>query len=219
MRDVFYYGSKPNAHPKEKYAQGLDHARSMATTEHFWIINEHCDYRTHDWDFDFDFLPDEEVWTKDHNNIWPSQHQRDSGTWLCPKVGGQYLIYRADVNPIIRKASLNDWIIPKDIDIATFDFSWHPDPTSPPYNYQFGTQLNKEDGPKYVTPNNIGTSYVLRVDKTYQGDKLPRYYIETTLDELINKYPKEVFWALNKDINYDDFDFSWLFTLLVQKTI
>jgi hypothetical protein len=211
LRDVFYYGSKPNAHPREKYAQGLDHARAMATTEHFWIINEHCDYRTHDWDFDFDFLPDEEVWAKDHNNIWPSQHQRDSGTWLCPKVGGQYLIYRADVDPVIRKNEVNDnWKVPPNIDIATFDFSWHPDPTSPPYSYQFGTHLNKEDGPKYVISNNIGTSYVLRVDKTYQGDKLPRYYIETTLDELIEKYPKEVFWALNKDINYTDFEFDWL---------
>jgi hypothetical protein len=211
LRDVFYMGSKPNAHPREKYAQGLDHARAMTTTEHFWIINEHCDYRSHDWDFDFDFLPDEEVWTKDHNNIWPSQHQRDSGTWLCPKVGGQYLIYRADVDPVIRKNEVNDnWEVPPDIDTTKFDFSWHPDPTSPPYIYQFGTQLNKEDGPKYVVSNNMGTSYVLRTDKSYQGDKLPRYYIETTLDELIEKHCTEVFWALNKDINYDDFEFNWL---------
>ena len=82
LRDVFYYGKKPNAHPREKFATDLADARRQCTTEHFWIINEFCDYKNFDWDFDFDFLPDEDVWAVDHNNVWPSQHQKDSGTWL-----------------------------------------------------------------------------------------------------------------------------------------
>ena len=56
LRDVFYYGSKPNAHPREKHAIDLADARQQCTTEHFWIINEYCDYTNFDWDFDFDFL-------------------------------------------------------------------------------------------------------------------------------------------------------------------
>ncbi len=59
LRDVFYYGRKPNVHPREKPAKDLEHARQQATTEHFWIINEFCNYTGFDWDFDFDFLPDE----------------------------------------------------------------------------------------------------------------------------------------------------------------
>ena len=61
LRDVFYYGEKPNVHPREKFAKDLVDARNQCTTEHFWIINEHCDYRGFDWDFDFEFLPDERI--------------------------------------------------------------------------------------------------------------------------------------------------------------
>ena len=80
LRDVFYYGEKPNVHPRERHAESLAHAREMCTTSHFWIINEHCDYKNFDWDWDFDFLPDEDVWAEDHNNVWPSTYQKDSGT-------------------------------------------------------------------------------------------------------------------------------------------
>ena len=100
LRDVFYYGSKPNAHPREKHAIDLADARSQCTTEHFWIINEYCDYTNFDWDWDFDFLPDEEVWTSEHNNVWPSHYQKDSGTWLCPKQHSDITLYRGDVDPV-----------------------------------------------------------------------------------------------------------------------
>ena len=83
LRDVFYYGDKPNVHPRERYAKDFETAKQLSTTEHFWIVNEFCDYRNLEWDFDFEFLPDEDVWAIDHINIWPSQWQNDSGTWLC----------------------------------------------------------------------------------------------------------------------------------------
>lgn len=275
IRDVFYYGEKPNAHPRERFAKNLEHARQLSTTEHFWIINEYCDYRNFDWDFDFEFLADDEVWTKDHNNIWPSQHQKDSGTWLCPKVGGQYLIYRTDVDPVIRKPSLdnwyipeyidkssfdfswhpdptspdyiyefatqhqpvggpkyiikdatqtkymanpyamhkvimNNWVIPDNVDVSTFDFSWHPHPDSPAYIYIFGTAIDRNDGPKYVMSNATEISYMLRKDKQLIGSKLPKYYIDSTLEELVKKHSDEIFWALNKHIDYSDFNFDWL---------
>ena len=52
LRDVFYYGNKPNVHPREKFATSIEDARSQSTTEHFWIINEYCDYQNFDWDWD-----------------------------------------------------------------------------------------------------------------------------------------------------------------------
>jgi hypothetical protein len=107
LRDVFYYGSKPNAHPREKHAIDLADARQQCTTAHFWIINEYCDYTDFDWDWDFDFLPDDEVWTSEHNNVWPNKQNKDSGTWLCAKEYSDIIIYRADVEPISRKNVAN----------------------------------------------------------------------------------------------------------------
>ena len=124
LRDVFYYGKKPNVHPREKFAKNLADARNQAITEHFWIISEYCDYTEFDWDFDFEFLPDEDVWAQDHNNVWPSKHQKDSGTWLCSKKQSDIIIYRNDVDPLGRKNEINEhWVILKDIDIDSFDFS------------------------------------------------------------------------------------------------
>jgi hypothetical protein len=40
LRDVFYYGLKPNVHPREKYAADLADARRQCTTDHFWIIKK-----------------------------------------------------------------------------------------------------------------------------------------------------------------------------------
>lgn len=138
--DVFYYGDKPNVHPKEQKANNLEHAKSLATTEHFWIINEFCDYTNFNFDFDFETLRDEDIWAIDHINIWPSQHQKDSGTWLVANkdITKQYKIYRNDVDPVIRKISNDNWKLFEDIDTNKFDFSWHPDPTEPPFIYRWG---------------------------------------------------------------------------------
>ena len=53
-----------------------------------------------------------------------------------------------------------NWIIPDGIDINSFDFSWTPDPTEPPYIYEFGTQWQKTGGPCYHVPGAIERKYV-----------------------------------------------------------
>jgi hypothetical protein len=289
VRDVFYYGKKPNVHPREQYAKNLAEARSKSTTEHFWIINEFCDYMGFDWEFDFEFLPDEDVWAENHNNVWPSIHQKDSGTWLCSKKNSDVIIYRADVNPVKRKKEITDhWKFLDLIDKTNWDFSWHPDPTdppyiyvwgnkhvdgrlkptleyhvpgatekkymsdvvpvlpiwdswenysesdkikfdftwrpnptSPPYIYQFGTLLDKNDGPRYISPNsNNEIVYLSRryiefvtniqlITRTVHDFEVNKYYIETTLEDLVSAHPNEVFWALNSNIDYSNFDFDW----------
>ena len=123
LRDVFYFGEKPNVHPREKYATDLVDAKRQCTTEHFWIINEHCNYKDFDWDWDFDFLPDEDVWAEEHNNVWPSPYQKDSGTCLCSTNLDAVTIYRADVDPIPLKDEVtNNWKIIEYIDESKFDF-------------------------------------------------------------------------------------------------
>jgi hypothetical protein len=142
LRDVFYYGNKPNVHPREKLALNINDARQQSTTEHFWIINEFCDYRNFDWDWDFDFLPDEDVWAQDHINVWPSNHQKDSGTWLCNSNESDTIIYRNDVSPIKYKNECNKrWLLSEEVNKTKFDYSWHPDPTDPPYIYKWGCKF------------------------------------------------------------------------------
>jgi len=192
LRDVFYYGKKPNVHPKEKFATSLEDARKQSTTEHFWIINEYCDYRGFEWDFDFEFLPDEDVWAEEHINVWPSQHQKDSGTWLCNTDNiSSLIIYRADVNPVKRKNELNIyWVIRDVIDNTKFDFSWHPDPTDPPYIYIFPTNWNPVGGPEY-----------------HIEGATEKKYIATQIGVTIPQMDK---WEVPDYIDVSDFDFSWV---------
>ena len=141
IRDVFYLNSKPNVHPRERAADSLEHARQLSTTDQFWVINEFCDYRNFNWEWDFAFLNDGDVWAEEHNNVWPSKYQKDSGTWLCPKELSEVVIYRVDVDPLSRKNELNScWKVIENIDTSLFDFGWHPDPMDPLYIYSWGNK-------------------------------------------------------------------------------
>ena len=179
LRDVFYYGEKPNAHPREKHATSFEDALSQATTEHFWIINERCDYRDFDWDFDFELLPDEDVWAQDHINVWPSQYQKDSGTWLCPNRSDYLMVYRADVDPLqFKELEISkNWKILENIDREQFDFKWHPDPSDPPYIYVFGNQWHSGaimPTVEYHVPGAINRKYV--IDKIAILAQSPRLF-------------------------------------------
>lgn len=192
LRDVFYYGKKPNAHPREKFASSFEDAVRQNTTEHFWIINEFCDYTTFDWDFDFDFLPDEDVWASDHINIWPSNHQKDSGTWLCHEQSTDTKIYRTDVSPIRRKNEINDcWVFNEKIDKSKFDFGWHPDPTEPPYIYKWGCKFYPVEIKaclEYHVPNAIDIKYVSEpIELEVEHDK----------------------WRTYASVDESKFDFTW----------
>ena len=192
LRDVFYYGDKPNVHPREKFATSLEDARQQCTTEHFWIINEYCDYHNFDWDFDFEFLPDEDVWAEEHNNVWPSQHQKDSGTWLCPSQLSEVIIYRADVDPVMRKNIKNDnWVLLDLIDELKFDFSWHPDPTDPLYIYTWGCKffpVELQACIEYHVPGATSIKYM------------------NTIVELV---PQTDRWIEVQEVDKTKFDFSW----------
>ena len=193
LRDVFYFGNKPNAHPREKQALNLADARQQCTTEHFWIINEYSDYRKFDWDWDFEFLPDEDVWAQEHINIWPSQHQKDSGTWLCNTDNAlPLMIYRADVDPIHRRNQKNDtWVIIELIDETKFDFSWHPDPTDPPFIYKWGCKF---------FPTEIKSVLEYHV-KNATNIKY--------MDEVIDLLPEFNCWKEYQTIDRTKFDLSW----------
>ena len=193
LRDVFYYGKKPNVHPREQFAENLADARSKATTRDFWIINEFCDYRNFDWDFDFEFLPDEDVWAEDHNNVWPSQHQKDSGTWLCPKEHSDLIIYRCDVEPVTRKneKQTENWVELDLIDHTKFDFSWHPDPTDPPFVYKWGCKF-------YPAELNHVLEY-----------RVPGATREKYMSAIVELLPQSDLWVEHQTVDKHKFDMTW----------
>ena len=193
LRDVFYFGNKPNAHPREKHALDLADARQKCTTDYFWIINEYNDYRNFDWEFDFEFLADEDVWAEEHINIWPSQHQKDSGTWLCNATNDLPLtIYRADVQPVKRRNEKSDvWKILDLIDESKFDLSWHPDPTDPPYIYKWGCKY-------YPTQIKAVVEYHVKNATNIKY-----------MDELIDVLPEVDRWKEYQLIDRTKFDLNW----------
>jgi hypothetical protein len=189
LRDVFYFGNKPNSHPREQHANDLAHARSLSTTEHFWVITEHSDYKNFDWDWDFDFLPDEDVWTRDFNNVWPSETDKDSGTWLCTELDVDTFIYRTDVQPIKLKKD-ESWKFLSPVDPTSIDLSWKPDPSEPPYIYTWGN--------KYI-PAEIEPTLEYHVDgavdRKYMGN--------------VRVFPQTSRWKEYVNVDSSKFDFNW----------
>jgi hypothetical protein len=60
------------------------------------------------------------------------------------------IVKKFDFQKVIALPNKDNWKIPPHVDIAGFDFSWHPNPNDPPYVYEFGTQWQKTGGPRYV---------------------------------------------------------------------
>ena len=109
------------------------------------------------------------------------------------------------VAKVLSTTDTSRWTVPKTFDRSKFDWSWRPNPTSPPQIYQW-----ENGGPIYTVPS--ATEVVFMSEMLYSDEsssEIPRYWIETTLDELIQQHPDEVFWALNPDLKYDHFDFTW----------
>jgi hypothetical protein len=171
-----------------------------------WIIPEHIDITS----FDFSWRPDPNL--PPYKYQFGTQWQKTNGPTYVVKGSIEIKYVEDPVSTI--KPNLTNWIVPAGFDTESFDFSWHPDSTSPPYIYQFGTlvdDVHLEDGPKYVTPGNAGEivfleNILISDDSVIQ---YPQYYIETTLDRLIEQHSNEIFWALRKNIDYTTFDFSW----------
>jgi len=162
-------------------------------------------------DFDFSWHP----YAEDDPFIYQfgTQHQKTGGPTYT--VEGAKDIKYVDTRIIKARKLANSkrlhWVVPGDLDVSKFDFSWHPDDTADPAIYQFGSTAGKDDGPKYVQPGNDGkVLYLQNVESdNVIPDEIDVYFIETTLEDLVAQHPNEVFWALNMDLVYTDFDFSW----------
>ena len=154
MFDVFYIGKKPNAVAHEREVSSIEEAQELSRTRFFWIVNYLCDYTG--WDFLWEPVP----WEAGQRHAFASQWQKDSETYLCPRWGYEETNYHCELK-ITRLPTREPWEVPEGIE--DFDYSWHPDPTEPPYDYQFGTQWQKTGGPRYRLPGASATKYVSQV--------------------------------------------------------
>ena len=197
-----------------KYIDAI-HAKSL-TNKTNWIIPEDIDSTK----FDFSWHPDSTE-TEPYIYQFGTQHQKTGGPQYVavgvPRLSSGKPIGQIKYVDVIKSKKLatkKHWSNVKNTD-DTFDFSWHPDDTDPPTTYQFGTLLDREDGPKYTHPDTLDDVVVFmgRIEKAIEDDihsiLVPRYEIETTLEDLVKQHPNEIFWAMHKNIDYDAFNFDW----------
>ena len=186
------------------------------------MLDKHCDYS----DFDFSWEP--APWESHYRHAFASQWQKDSGTYLVPKAGYTETKYSQE-QTVQRLDSNQHW----DRLDFNFDYSWHPDPTEPPYIYQFGTQHQKTGGPRYIVPGAKDTKFVgditSKVQAVAAGAVLVKHlnteytvgdvkilartrfisnYLDT-LKRILRKVEAEYIWVISDLCDYTDFDFSW----------
>ena len=224
MFDIFYSGTRPHLFPHEREAKDIEHARKLSRTRYFWWVNYLTDYK------DFDFLWEPVPWQSHQRHAWASQWQKDSGTYLVPTAGYTETNYHADCG-VTRVAGIDNWTVPDTFDPASFDFSWHPDPTDPPYVYQFGTQHQRTGGPQYCNGGTdlkfvdqirgtakTGVTAIVEIDHMDGNSgqvpgtvKIVRYFdnYKDVLTRIANTVEAEYVWIVSSVCDYTNFDFSW----------
>ena len=183
MFDVFYQGPKPNLFPFELPADTLEEAASLSRTKFFWFIDGRNDYTG--FDFNYKSVP----WEESFIHIWPSQWQTNGGTYFANKhtVGDKQWHLKQDV--VYRNVNSDHWTVPNNIDINSINFTWHPDPFSPAYIYQFPSQHQSASGVIYTVPN---ATNIKHVDS----------FTVIALADRTN-------WVIPEEILADTVDFSW----------
>ena len=173
-------------------------------------------------------------WQSHQRHAWPSQWQKDAGIYLVPREGYTDTNYHSA--PVVNRVhkEKDRWQVPKGIDTDSFDWSWHPDPTEPPYIYQFGTQHQRTGGPQYCVPGATDVKFVdqIRVQTNrvatavYEIDHMDgaagqianttrhvRYFdnYRDTLIRLARSIGSEheFVWVCSSICDYSNFDFSW----------
>ena len=225
MFDVFYSGIKPDRFAHEQQADTIEHARELSRTRYFWWINYLTDYSN------FDFLFEPVPWQSHQRHAWPSQWQKDAGTYLVPKQGYSETNYRK-APTLTRLQDRSNWTIPNSFDPDSFDFSWHPDTTEPGYIYQFGTQHQRTGGPQYRVEGATDLKFCDQVRGSVKSGATPvveinhmdgnagqvagvistvRYFdnYKDILTRIANTCEHEYIWIVSSICDYTDFDFSW----------
>jgi hypothetical protein len=180
--------------------------------------------------FDFTWCPD----PGDPPLIYQfgTQWQRTGGPVYT--VPGATEVKYVSLPRAVKTSRDNNWTVPDGVDTSTFDWTWHPDATEPPYVYQFATQHQRTGGPQYTVPGATEVKYVdqIRIETTagaaaiYEIDhmdglagQIPNTvrrvrYFDNYRDTLIRLAKSigtehEWVWVCSSICDYSGFDFSW----------
>ena len=147
-------------------ADSIEHAQQLSRTRFFWFVNYLSDYTG------FDFLWEPVPWQAQQRHAWLDQYQFDSGVYLVPKKGYAETNYHAEPR-VHRLPDIDYWHIPKWIDPASIDFRWAPDPTDPPYIYEFPVEWDwdRVGGPEYRIPGATDRKYIDTFVTRTQSDR------------------------------------------------
>ncbi len=185
MFDVFYTGKKPNLFAHEQQCSSVEDARVKSRTRFFWLINYLTDYTG------FNFLWEPCPWQANFQHAWPSQWQRDSGTYLIPKHGDSGVHY--NTNFILKRLPEKNsfWSIPEYFDETSVDYSWHPDPSDPAMNYHFAVKWgwHNHGGVEYCVPGATELKYLDTVIAETKG--------------------REDYWSIPHNIDPESIDRTW----------
>ena len=191
----------------------------------FWHTPTNIDDSTFDYSWHPDVLEDA------YEYHFPTQWQNAGGPVYCGTAGVK-LEYRQSAVAI---PDMSKWQIPIGIDDSEFDYSWHPNPLEPAYEYHFPTQHQRDGGPiyrgnagiKYVNAQKIraNSTQIFYMDflnpesdsqfqllqKEFPDIKRTRYVSDhlNVFKRIMNMATTEFVWIISSICNYDFFDFTW----------
>ena len=115
------------------------------STDHWNIIT------THEVEVDQSWCPDpgDPAYIYVFGNQWHSAEIMSTVEYHVPGATERKFIDTA-IATIIPDTTL--WAVPEEVDASNIDYSWIPDPGSPPYIYHFGTDYQDSVGLTYTAP-------------------------------------------------------------------
>lgn len=184
MYDVFYLNETPGLFEFERKAKSIQDAAAQSRTNFFWIIDQPL-YDPKNFDFFWKPIPSQRI----YNHGFSDQWSRDLGIYLYIKNDVESNMAWTRIRA---KRSLRNWKILHDIDLNSFDFSWHPSKDEPPYIYVFGNQWYPAEVMPTIEYHTPGAT-----ERKYLNNAKCRLAADTTN------------WIIPEGITEKDFDFSW----------
>lgn len=167
----------------EQPADSLEHAASLCKTDYFWYIYGLNDYSN----FNFDFIP--APWQSEFVHVWPCQWQADGQVYLVHRNHIHGARHYHDGPPVHRLPHADWYHVPENIDSASVDWRWSPDPADPPYIYHFPSQHQSASGVTYTVPGAV-------------NHKLTDAFC-------VHAHSDHTHWHIPDHIDPDTVDFTW----------
>jgi hypothetical protein len=124
------------------------HNRLFSNLNGIWEIPSNVDVSK----FDFDWKPSE-LYDPPFIHVFGTQWQKTGGPRYI--VDNSTQVKYVDTQIARRVQCMDNWkLLHKDIDINSFDFSWHPDDTEPEYTYVFGSDYSSPENMPCITYGN-----------------------------------------------------------------